>query len=69
MVKEVLVTILLMGNSQTAGQMGVFLEQHYQDHGVQVQREASVGKGVHYFLRVTRPDKKVSLAEEESIVR
>ena len=69
MVKEVLVTILLMGNSQTAGQMGVFLEQHYQDHGVQVQREASVGKGVHYFLRATRPDKKVSLAEEESIVR
>ena len=50
MIKEVLVTILLLGDSQTAGQMGNHLEQAYSVPGIEVSREAAGGKGVDYFL-------------------
>jgi hypothetical protein len=53
MVKPVIVIVLLLGNSQIAGQMGVLLEQHYRNHNVSVVREAASGKGVKYFLLAT----------------
>ena len=56
--------MLLLGNSQTAGQMGALLEENYQNHGVQVHREAAVGKGVRYFLTSTRPDTPIKVEEE-----
>ena len=62
--KCVIVTVLLLGNSQTAGQVGVLLEKYYRNHNVNVVREAAVGKGVKYFLRATDP----LSSDEESIV-
>ena len=58
-----MITVLLLGNSQTAGRMGDLLEQHYQNHGVEVHREAASGKGVLYFLRATSlPDEETSFS-------
>ena len=58
MVKTAIITILILGNSQTAGNMGMLLETYYRDHGIQVHREAASGKGVNYFLSATRPINK-----------
>jgi len=65
--KSVIITVLLLGNSQTAGQMGVLLERHYQDRGVEVHREAASGKGVIYFLSATAPESNVSRSNDESL--
>ena len=51
MVKSLYVLVLLLGDSQTAGQMGRHLEQSYDVPGIEVIREAAPGKGVDYFLR------------------
>lgn len=55
MLAQVLITVLLLGDSQTNGDMGMLLQQHYENHGVHVIREAAGGKGVNYFLSATRP--------------
>jgi hypothetical protein len=66
LVKTAVVTVLLLGNSQTAGQMGMLLEGYYRDRGVKVHREAASGKGVGYFLSATRPIKESKASNEES---
>ena len=55
MLAKVLITVLLLGDSQTNGNMGLLLQQYYEAHGVHVVREAAGGKGVNYFLSATRP--------------
>lgn len=50
MVKTFFIVVLLLGDSQTAGQMGKSLEQSYNVPGIEVIREAAPGKGVDYFL-------------------
>ncbi len=67
--KAIIVTVLILGNSQTAGRMGRLLEQYYTDHGIHVQREAASGKGVNYFLSATRPETEVVLAGEDVLLR
>lgn len=57
---KLIITILLLGDSQTQGVMGKSLEKLYSDQGVEVMREAASGKGVDYFLN--------SLPAEDEIV-
>lgn len=52
--KIIIATVLLLGDSQTGGEMGRQLELYYENRGVPVQREASPGKGVKYFTRMTK---------------
>tara|TARA_B100001123_G_scaffold409767_1_gene504217 strand:+ start:1341 stop:1967 length:627 start_codon:yes stop_codon:yes gene_type:complete len=54
MLNAIVVTLLLLGDSQTGGEMGRLLEKRYHDNNVVVHREASGGKGVDYFLSATR---------------
>jgi hypothetical protein len=62
MLKTITITVLLLGDSQTAGMMGTLLEQHYRNHGLRVHREAASGKGVQYFLSASRQvDRRTSI--------
>ena len=51
MVKSLVITVLLLGDSQTVGKMGDYLESAYNAPGIKVSREAAGGKGVDYFLK------------------
>lgn len=51
MLENVVILILLLGDSQTAGHMGKSLEEAYDVPGIEVVREAASGKGVDYFLK------------------
>ena len=71
MIEKIIITILLLGDSQTHGQMGRLLEENYRNHGIEVVREASPGKGVRYFLSATRPPsvKNVSTSKQKRRIR
>ena len=47
--------------------MGIQLEQHYENHGVEVIREAASGMGVRYFLSATK-QRSSKIKSEEILV-
>jgi hypothetical protein len=65
MLSTIVITVILLGDSQTAGQMGALLERHYRNHGLQVYREAASGKGVQYFLSASRPSNQRALMDSD----
>ena len=69
MIEKIVITILLLGDSQTHGQMGHLLEENYHNHGIEVIREASPGKGIRYFLSATRPPSSKNVSTSKQVKR